>query len=77
LEYKDTKARGREYLVKWLGWLVEHSTWELANNLNYCEDILREYLSNLAVALRSYRGRALGNRRLAVAETSYSLGLEV
>jgi hypothetical protein len=56
---------------------VEHSTWELANNLDYCEDILREYLSNLAVALRSHRGRALGNCRLAVAEISYSLGLEV
>jgi transposase InsO family protein len=77
LEHKDTKARGREYLVKWLGWPVEHSTWEPANNLDYCEDILREYLSNPAVASRSHRGRAPGNRRSAVAETSYSPGLEV
>jgi hypothetical protein len=43
LEHRDTVARGREYKVKWLGWLVEEATWEPTSHLDYCEEILNEY----------------------------------
>ena len=46
LDHKDTKARGREYKVKWLGWPWEAATWEPAENLDNCEEILQEYFTN-------------------------------
>jgi hypothetical protein len=77
LEHKDTQARGREYLVKWLGWPVEDSTWEPANHLDHCEEILREYLDSPAAGPRAPRGRPTGRRRAAAEETSHSQGLKV
>jgi hypothetical protein len=35
----------REYLVKWQGFAHEHNTWEPAENLTNCADVLAEYLA--------------------------------
>jgi hypothetical protein len=56
LEYRDTVVRGREYKVKWLGWLVEEATWELTSYLDYCEEILNEYYRSPKDALRRRNG---------------------
>jgi hypothetical protein len=43
LEHRDTKARGREYRVKWLGWGNESLTWEPPENLDQCDQLLEDY----------------------------------
>jgi hypothetical protein len=46
LNSNDTKARGREYLVKWLGWPAEDATWEPAKHLDHCSELLAEFWDN-------------------------------
>jgi transposase InsO family protein len=68
LRSRESNARGREYLIKWLGWPVEKSTWEPEGNLDHCEEILREYLTSAtAPTPRRGRGRPAGRGRNAVA----------
>ena len=64
LNSNDTKARGKEYLVKWLGWPTEEATWEPAANLDSCEELLREYLENEGTwSRRATRGQSTRRRR--------------
>ena len=46
LNFQETKVRGREYLVKWLGWPMEDATWEPEVHLDHCNELLQEYWEN-------------------------------
>ena len=35
--------RRRQYLVKWLGYLLYKAIWELPKNLTYAQEILQEF----------------------------------
>ena len=38
------RRHSREYLVKWLGYSLQHASWEPASNLTNCPDVLANYL---------------------------------
>lgn len=65
LYHRDVK-RGRrskrEYLVKWVGYGVEHNTWEPEGNLTHCQELVRSYWESKSAATR-VRASASGLRR--------------
>lgn len=63
LEHKDTASRGREYRVKWLGWSLEDSTWESADHLDHCDELLEDYLQNPRDVSRGTGGNRQDRRR--------------
>lgn len=77
MDQRHTQARGQEYLVKWLGWPIEDSTWEPTANLDHCEEILGEYLTNPTTRSRAPYGRAPNMRRGATGKEQRSSELKV
>ena len=66
LYHRDVKkGRGskREYLVKWLGYGVEHNTWEPEGNLTICPGLVETYWESKA-ASEQVRASAKGSKRI-------------
>ncbi|XP_014475320.1 PREDICTED: serine-rich adhesin for platelets isoform X1 [Dinoponera quadriceps] len=67
----NTKKKCAEYLIKWEGYAVEDNTWEPAENVAVCKNLLEEFERNLAKQKELKAAQQQANTKV-VARTSLS-----